>query len=274
MTLLPSMTRAGVQPAVPRSDPRRVYPFSIIRGGAYSREELVKALESDPIAESHYSKFQRSQLRTVRSPFVKPVYVSYRKDNAIYWTSHPVALHEGETLLTDGKFYARARCGNRISLVPMLPAAQAEPLSETLDLPEIPLPDIPESLLAAALEMDAQPTPMPAKIPEDFANPSSKPGAEPHEIPETLTFDSALVGVLPEVIISPIKTPAATQKVPVEYPVFTYPIPISFVPPPVLTYTPPAVLTPPDEVTTPEPAQFALAGMVIALLFVSRRRAK
>src|SRR5579863_747981 len=93
-------THSGVQPAVLRDETRRVYPFSIIRGGAYSKEELIRALEADPVAESHYQEFQLSDLHTVRSPFVKPVYLSYRKNNVVYWTSHAVALHDGETLLT------------------------------------------------------------------------------------------------------------------------------------------------------------------------------
>lgn len=170
----PPRILADVRPAVLLTAQRRVYPFSIIPGGAFSKEELVHALESDPVAESHYGMFQRAQLRPVRSTFTKPVYLSYRKGNLIFWTSHPVYLHEGETVLTDGNLYARGRCGNRISLAPQAPVAEAEPATAVLDTPE-PMEAIPEPLLQAAVELEPEPTIPPVVGPEDFASPVGRP---------------------------------------------------------------------------------------------------
>lgn len=163
-------TRAG-RPAVLRVV-RPVYPFSIIRGGAYSPEELIGLLHSDPIAGSHYEIFHLDQVRAVRSTFAAPVYLSYRKDNLIFWTSHRVYLREGETLLTDGASYARARCGNRVSLVPQVPVAMAEPLPGLLDVPELP-EAILTPLLQAAVEFDTVGEGLLAGQ-EDFTTPVSR----------------------------------------------------------------------------------------------------
>ena len=46
------------------------------------------------------------------------VFVSYRLQNAIYWTSRRIHLPEGEPVLVDGKNMIRARCGNRIAFEP------------------------------------------------------------------------------------------------------------------------------------------------------------
>lgn len=118
---------------------RPVYPYSIIRGGAYSKAELVDSLDTDPVAARHYANFHRSWVYVTRSSFMQPVYLSYRVGNAVYWTSRPVPLPKGEPLLSDGTNYARARCGNRISQVPQTPVNDTEPPPETLDTPQRPV---------------------------------------------------------------------------------------------------------------------------------------
>jgi hypothetical protein len=120
---------------------RPVYRYSVIKGGAYSRSELMTALDSDPVAASHYSVFRRTSVSTVESTFTSPVYVSYRIGDAIYWTTYRVFLKHRETLLTDGESYARARCGNRISIERQQPTAEPEPVEGALDLPEAGPPD-------------------------------------------------------------------------------------------------------------------------------------
>ena len=62
-------------------------------------------------------------------------YVSFRKNDRIYWTRKPVALRAGETLLTDGNHSARARCGNQVSETPQLPVLADEPPAETWEKP-------------------------------------------------------------------------------------------------------------------------------------------
>ena len=124
---------------VAKSSPGRpVYPYSVIRGGAYTAAELIDALDRDPVAARHYWAFRRSSVRTTPSPFLEPVFLSYRIGSAIYWTSRPVSLPPGETLLTDGENYARARCGNRISRTPQTPMNDTEPAPETLNTPHPP----------------------------------------------------------------------------------------------------------------------------------------
>ncbi len=118
---------------------RPVYPYSVIRGGAYSAAELTDALLTDPVVAHHYSGFHRSSVRMVRSTFSEPVFLSYRIGSAVYWTSRPVRLPQGETLLTDGKNYARARCGNRISPAPQTPVNETEPAPETMNTPHPPV---------------------------------------------------------------------------------------------------------------------------------------
>jgi hypothetical protein len=128
---------AGSQPAK-FSSSRRIYPYSVIRGGAYSAGELREALDRDPVAARHYLVFHRSTVRTTASSFSEPVFLSYRVGDAVYWTSRPVRLPHGETLLTDGTNYARARCGNRISQTPRTPVNDTEPAPEALDTPPPP----------------------------------------------------------------------------------------------------------------------------------------
>lgn len=128
--------RVGVRRATLPHSGRRVYAYAVIRGGAYSAGELAAALESDPVALIHYADFRRSQAKAVESPREQQVYVSYRKNDAVYWTSHRVRIPKGEVLLTDGTNYARARCGNRIFLTPRQPTSAQEPAPGSLDLTE------------------------------------------------------------------------------------------------------------------------------------------
>src|SRR5437899_1694870 len=115
---------------------RPVYPYSVLPGGAYDSAELRSKLSSDETAARHYELFHLAQLRTIGVNFTSPVYVSYRKGNQIYWTRKPVRLTQGETLLTDGTLFARARCGNRISTTPEEPVASTDPPEDILDVPE------------------------------------------------------------------------------------------------------------------------------------------
>ena len=176
-------TELQARAAYPRRLARPVYRFSVIPGGAYNAEELTGALETDPVAARHYADFQRAQVRTEVSRFVQPVYVSYRVGDAIFWTRHPVALGAGETLLTDGASYARARCGNRVCVKPQLPVEAAGPAPGAMEGWEAPAPEVAaprwnEALLAAevfpafSLETPAQAEAMlPAMIGESQEDP-------------------------------------------------------------------------------------------------------
>ena len=117
---------------------RPVHRYSVIPGGAYSPGELIAALESNQVVASHYGDFDRTHLRVTEATSTRSVYVSYRLGNAIYWTRHPIQLNANETLLTDGRNFMRARCGNRISDVAQEPVSIEEPTPEELDSEEPP----------------------------------------------------------------------------------------------------------------------------------------
>jgi hypothetical protein len=138
--------------------PRRVYPFSIVPGGVTSRADIAHAILADKTVAAHYAGFavDRASLQTV--PKARAVYVSYRKGDQVYWTSRPVTLAEGESILSDGQNDIRARCGNRISDTPQLPVEAKGPGEQELDTPVVQAQDGGEGALlltAAALEEEA-----------------------------------------------------------------------------------------------------------------------
>lgn len=136
----PAAARGDPEPVRPASilTPRRaIYPYSVIRGGAYSVAELDAALLTDPVAAAHYAVFDRARLGITRAP-ASAVYVSYRQGDRVYWTRRKVRLAPQEPLLTDGVHAARARCGNRISLTPQDPVQAVEPSAIYLDWAEPP----------------------------------------------------------------------------------------------------------------------------------------
>jgi hypothetical protein len=100
---------------------RVVYPYSVIPGGVYNSAELGRKLAGDGVARDHYRGFNSGGARQTKAEFAGPVYLSYRRDNRIYWTRRPVRIPKGEILLTDGSAYVRARCGNRIAEAPSQP---------------------------------------------------------------------------------------------------------------------------------------------------------
>ena len=115
---------------------RPVYPYSVLPGGAYDVAELKRKLTTDAPAARHYQSFQIARVRSVGANFASPVYVSFRKGDQIYWTRNPVRITAGETLLTDGVLFARARCGNRISMTPEVPVAHVDPPPDIIDVPQ------------------------------------------------------------------------------------------------------------------------------------------
>jgi hypothetical protein len=126
----------GAQNAGPINQ-RPLYPYSIIPGGAYSREELTRAVQNDPVVARHYADFEIGKTRVVRLEHDELMYVSYRMGNNVFWTKHPLFVPAGETLLTDGKNAARTRCGNRLSATPATPVSAIEPRPEAMDAPPI-----------------------------------------------------------------------------------------------------------------------------------------
>ena len=109
------------------------YPFSVIGGGVFNAAELGAAIKRDDVVAAHYKDVSLEDVRVERVTEPRFAYVSYRKGDEIYWTKNKVRLHPGETILTDGDTQIRARCGNCISLEPMLPTSPDEPESVQLE---------------------------------------------------------------------------------------------------------------------------------------------
>ena len=112
---------------------RRIYRHSVVPGGVADKGELTQILRSDRLVAAHYATFNVDRARAVTVTAPRAVYVSYRKNDQIYWTSKKVMLEKGETLLTDGEHEIRARCANRISDVPQFPVEPHGPSEAELD---------------------------------------------------------------------------------------------------------------------------------------------
>jgi hypothetical protein len=111
----------------PRVPERPVFRHSVISGGVYTADEVAAAMNSDRVVSAHYSDVNSRELRVETLPEDRAVYMSYRIGDEIFWTKQKVRLQQGETILTDGVNYIRARCGNCIAFAPMEPTADDEP---------------------------------------------------------------------------------------------------------------------------------------------------
>ena len=114
---------------------RAVFPYSVIPGGVRDADELRSAAAKDPVVAKHYSDFRIARAHTIRLDRPTAMFVSYRMNNHVYWTRNRITIPAGETLISDGKSYARVRCGNRLSPIAALPVSIAEPPAEKLETP-------------------------------------------------------------------------------------------------------------------------------------------
>ncbi len=129
----------GPTPVYIIEEKRKVYPYSIIAGGARTVEEARRAM-SDPAVRDHYGAFDLKQLKQVVLTADMSGYVSYRFGEKIYWTSKTVHLKAGETIYTDGQHIARGRCLNCYSAHPMMPTRPHEPTEVIMDTSvEVPI---------------------------------------------------------------------------------------------------------------------------------------
>jgi len=114
---------------------RPAYPYSVIPGGVGSGEELRQISDHDPVVAQHFQGFDYQHAHLVTVSEKQLMYVAYRKGDKVYWTRKKVALHPGETLISDGKIVARTRCGNRVAVAPLGPPAIMDPLISDFDQP-------------------------------------------------------------------------------------------------------------------------------------------
>jgi hypothetical protein len=130
-------------PATPGALPRRelqkdraVYPYSVIPGGVRDPQALRDVVSRDAVVAAHYSGFKLANAQVIRLRSTRTAYVSYRLGNKVYWTRRKVKLAAGQKVITDGKNFARVRCGNRFTESPGGEISPDEPAPDVLDRPE------------------------------------------------------------------------------------------------------------------------------------------
>jgi hypothetical protein len=159
---------------------RLVYPYSVIPGGVKSAAELRDATAHDPVAAEHYARFDYKGAHIVEVSEPQLVYLSYRRNNKIYWTRKQASLHPGEKLLTDGRITARTRCANQVSVLPQANTSPEEPAIAELDRPDAvasgteAFPNLSSSLLDVDPGIPTGPTASsPGGTPGGFGPPST-----------------------------------------------------------------------------------------------------
>lgn len=136
---------------------RKVYPYSMVPGGALDLDEAKRAM-NDPSVKANYADFDFARLRQVKLRRDLSGYLSYRWDEKVYWTSKMLTLRADETVFTDGVHLVRGRCLNTFSAYPMLPTRPNEPSEKILDTP-VEMPVIAYSFPQRAAETPELPTP-------------------------------------------------------------------------------------------------------------------
>ena len=176
--------------------PRKIYPYSVIPGGAYSGDELALARRVDRVVAAHYSDFETGAVAVRALPQDTYLYVSYRKADRVYWTANKRRIPKGETVLSDGKHLARTRCGNRLSETPQLPvAAGLQPTETALNGPEAPGGiELPQAPLFAP-QYDAPSMPLVDARERFFAFPNGVTGASPLEAFPAFGLHSPIMAV-------------------------------------------------------------------------------
>jgi hypothetical protein len=156
---------------------RKVYPYSIVPGGAQNLDEAKRAMR-DPAIKANYAGIDFTKLRLVKLTKNLSGYASYRWGDKIYWTSKMLTLRPGEMVFTDGVYLVRGRCLNCYSAHPMLPIRPNEPTEKALDTPlDIPVisysfPRIPVEVL----EMPPSPEELTPTVPIFPTTPPVGPG--------------------------------------------------------------------------------------------------
>ena len=138
---------------------RPVYRYSVVPGGVYMIEELLETEREDRVAAAHFAGFRKALLREEILTEDLRAYVSYRVQNAVYWTRKPVLVRRGEKVLTDGVRMLRTRCGNLISETPEQPVASLEAPELALEMAQTPAhPLVPLSLAPPSSPWEEMPS--------------------------------------------------------------------------------------------------------------------
>ena len=231
---------------------RSFYPYSVTPGGATTALELRNAVANDEVVRAHYADFRVTNTRVERLEKPQAFYVSYRIGNAVFWTKSPLTLPAGEHVLTDGSNMARTRCGNRLSLAPVVPVSSVEPSPEAM---EAPAGGVLLASTATPVELPIAPPLATMIAPVPSATPSASGFAPPF-----FPFFPFIPGGAP--------LPTGTPGTPV--PPITPP-PSGPTPPATPPLAPPPPTTPP--VATPEPSvELLLAAGLGCLLLLKKLR--
>jgi hypothetical protein len=168
--------RLIAQPVI-RQEKRKVYPYSIVPGGAKTVHEAKIAMR-DPSVQDHYAAFDLDKLKQVTLTTDLVGYVSYKYGAKIYWTAKKIHIKAGETVYTDGTHVARGRCLNCYSAYPMMPTRPQEPSQKIMDTPvDAPLlaMEFPLLPLEEAHALPPPPEELTPSVPI-FSNQPIKPG--------------------------------------------------------------------------------------------------
>ncbi len=261
---------AAIQKA--SADTRPVYRYSVIPGGVSTPGEFADAMASDSVVAGHYAGIEKAKLTTGHLSAPLQAHVSYRIGDRVYWTKRKLTLQAGEQVLTDGQTLVRGRCGNKISIAPLLPTLDNEPTPETFDLIVAPL--FPNS----TVRLDAPPPSF--FTPRDLKTTSPESGA---------IGNSGVGGALlfpPPIGIGTPRTssdPPSENETPFGVPPGNPPLPPPGGPkdPPDLPDPPDPPGLPPDDtppdvpdppVPVPEPGTFVLIGTGAAFVLARRIR--
>jgi hypothetical protein len=219
------------------------YPYSVIPGGAYSPAELRFVNQKDQVIREHYSDFDMNAARLVTLTADRYQYVSFRVKDRVFWTRNRLRIPKGEVLLTDGRNYARTRCGNRLSATPKAQTTSIQPSDRLLNLP----PLRPESLGSINLA----PAPPAGELAQAYpVLPFDSPRLAPY-VPGGTEAALRLPGTLPPPAIVQPGFPVSGGSAP---------------PPPQFTSPPvPHDTAPPAPVPVPEPGSLLLFGIALCV---------
>jgi len=130
-------------PAIMTAQP--VFRHSVIPGGVHSAAELAEAMMRSPQVAAHFRDLDLRRMQPARLSRDGEYYLSSRKDGGIWWTARKHRLPAGEQVLAGGSTddLVRARCGNRLSLLPMRPVMPEPSEPSPLEFDEIEVPSLP-----------------------------------------------------------------------------------------------------------------------------------
>jgi hypothetical protein len=193
----------------PPDEPTQSY--ALIPTGVGSAQDVRAAMANDDALREHYAGFHLEHAVMRVLVHDENAYVSYRKNqNAqIFWTKHPVLLHQGEFVLDDGTLMVRARCGNRIATFPQISTAPPvifaklqPPEMFLVPPPEVPIEAGPPPVLP--LQTPPPPTivpPLPPVVPIFYIPPGPGGGGggshlpPPVNTPEPPTIEMAAMAI-------------------------------------------------------------------------------